>query len=138
MLARREHSRRELLRKLTARGFAAESVTPVLESLVEQHLQSDERYAEDYVRSRIERGFGPLRIVAELGERGVADGIARAVVCASDRAWNERARAACSKRFGDAAPETLRDKSRQLRFLAQRGFSQEQCQRAVERLDMSD
>src|ERR1700722_15578338 len=72
MLARREHSRFELRQKLSQQGFAAEAIDAVLEKLSTENLQSDQRFVENYVRSRSNKHYGPLRIAAELRERGVS------------------------------------------------------------------
>jgi regulatory protein len=77
LLARREHSRAELVRKLAARGAPAELADEVLDSLAARRLQSDERYAESLVTSRIGRGQGPVRIRRELAERGVGAPVER-------------------------------------------------------------
>ena len=77
-MARREHSRLELQRKLKARGHDAAEVSGVLDELAERHLQSDERYVEVYVRSRAARGYGPQRIALELKQRGLAVEVVRA------------------------------------------------------------
>ena len=75
LLARREHSARELVQKLRSRGGTAEVIETVLQRLVDGRLQSDERYTEVYLRQRSSKGYGPQRIVSELRERGVADSL---------------------------------------------------------------
>lgn len=71
LLARREYSRQELAERLAAKGHAAEAIAECLEALAEQGLQSDERFAEGFLRSRILRGQGPLRIRLDLERRGL-------------------------------------------------------------------
>ena len=71
MLARREHSRVELRSKLSARGFAEELIETLLESLQDERAQSDQRFAESLLSSRLRAGYGPLRIRMELKEKGV-------------------------------------------------------------------
>ncbi|MGB8146312.1 MAG: regulatory protein RecX, partial [Chromatiaceae bacterium] len=66
LLAGREHSRRELERKLLARGYEAAILVGVLDALTETGLLSDERMAEAYVAGRLRKGFGPLRLRQEL------------------------------------------------------------------------
>ena len=72
LLARREHSRLELSRKLLKRGFERPVVDQVLAYLTADGSLSEQRFQADYVNARINRGFGPLRISAELRDRGVA------------------------------------------------------------------
>ena len=75
MLARREHSRVELQEKLTKKGFPREQIECALEQLVANNLQSDQRFLEDFIRSRVLKGNGPLRISQELRQRGIEDGL---------------------------------------------------------------
>jgi len=131
LLARREHSRRELGEKLMRRGFHAPLVQGVLDNLEQSNLLSDARFASAYVDSRAARGFGPLRIIAELKQRGI-DGAGREAACdPAAREWRQRARQARRKRFGDTAPEEFTERARQARFLTQRGFSRSQVSAAL-------
>ncbi len=132
LLARREHSVLELRRKLEQRGWRGELLDAVLDSLVEQNLLSDRRFAEVYTRGRIERGYGPLRIRAELRERGIDGGLAEAALAAEAPDWIERARDARLRRFGEALPADYRERARQMRFLQQRGFDSGQIRAAFE------
>src|SRR5690606_8709838 len=68
-LARRDHSRAELARKLAAHGDADE-IDAVIERMGELGLQSDTRYAEAFVRGKAGR-FGASRLRSELARRGV-------------------------------------------------------------------
>src|SRR6056297_671905 len=112
LLARREHSRFELQRKLLRR-YAREVVLPTVDRLAEEGLQSDARFAESYVRQRGERGYGPLRIQRELQERGVEDGAAETALQASGFDWSELARHALEKKFGTLASRvSLPEKAR--------------------------
>jgi len=122
LLARREHTKDELRRKLTRRGHPQACVESVVAALDEASYVSDVRFAEGFVRVRAERGQGPLRIRAELRERGVADALADEVLTETADYWLERARAARRKRFGPAAPVERGEWNRQARFLAQRGY----------------
>jgi regulatory protein len=131
LLARREHSTRELHDKLLARGFEAAVIAEALEHLSREGLLSDERFVESFVHSRINRGSGPLRIQAELRQRGVAEALIREGLDERDPAWLERAEAVRCKKFGPAIPREFRDKARQMRFLQYRGFSSEQVRRVL-------
>ena len=131
LLARREHSVRELRTKLSARGHPAGEIGSALDELAERGLVSDERFAEAFLRSRLERGQGPLKIRAQLRERGVAGALIDAALGAAQIDWNQRAAAARGRRFGAGPPEDRADMARQARFLRGRGFSEGQVARAV-------
>ncbi len=121
LLARREHSASELCHKLTARGIPEDTAEAVLGVLSREGLQSDARFAEGYVRARSEQGYGPVRIRAELRQRGVDEGLID--LDPGDEEWLERAEGARCKRFGSTLPREWTERARQARFLEYRGFA---------------
>ena len=124
-LARREHSLHELQQKLKKR-FADEALIDVqLQRLVEENLQSDERYAHSYVRQRADRGYGPVRIRQEMRERGLDDQRIGRAMSESDVDWFELAEAAYGKKFGLSGVDELKEKARRVRFMEYRGFTRE-------------
>ena len=129
LLARREHSEQELRLKLAARGYLSEPVEKVLADLRSAGLQDDARYAEAYVRSRVAKGYGPLRITRELSERGLAEELVQQVVSAMGLDWEAHISAAREKKFGPQAPMDFKQQARQSRFLQYRGFTSEQIRR---------
>ncbi len=129
LLAAREHSRAELTRKLASRGFDDDLLARVLDELARQGLQSDERYVESYVNERIRKGFGPLRIEAELRERGVDEDLIRRYLDIDDRTWRELMSAAHDRKFGPGPAEGRSDIARRARFLEYRGFTSAQVSR---------
>ncbi len=132
-LARREHARGELARKLDSRhGGSAEEVAQVLDRLAEEGLQSDARFAEAFSRSRYQRGQGPVRIAAELRQRGVADHLVEAGLASVEADWFELARETLIRRFGERPPADKRDKARRMRFLQYRGFDADQIRYALQ------
>jgi regulatory protein len=135
-LARREHSEQELARKLSARGYAEDTVAETLAALVADRLLSNARFAEAFVHSRIQRGSGPMKIRAELRERGIPDELIDNSLEARADSWRELAREVREKRFGRAEPRDFRERSRQMRFLQQRGFSAEQISRVFQDVDV--
>lgn len=133
LLVRREHSRKELTRKLTARGVEAGDAQAAVERMTAEGWQDDARFAELLVRSRANNGYGPLRIRAELGTHGLDRDIVTAAMDAYDGDWTENARDLARRRF----PGRLDDRAIQRKaadFLLRRGFSGDQVRAAV-RLD---
>jgi regulatory protein len=59
LLTGREFSRAELAKKLDNRFDGDSAISAVLDRLQEEGLQSDQRFAEAFLRSRIYRGQGP-------------------------------------------------------------------------------
>lgn len=131
MLSRREYSRAELEQRLGRQEGAAPLLEEVLERLREQGLQSDERFAESLLRSRISRGQGPLRITQELRNKGVDESIREEVLGGCEQDWFELARSVRERRFGLEPPEDAKMQAKQWRFLVYRGFSQDQTRYAL-------
>lgn len=122
LLGQREHSVRELCTKLTARGVDAATAGLVVDDLRGRGLQSDVRFAESFVHSRVSRGHGPMRIRQELSLRGIDDDVADDVLTTSADYWLTLAADVRARKFGDAVPRDSDDWSRQARFLSRRGF----------------
>jgi regulatory protein len=120
MLARREHSRAELLRKLAADG-TREEIQDVLDQLEQSGLLSDARFAESFVSSRAAR-VGNARLRHDLRARGIADEVIAAALPAEADSETERAREVWRRKFA-APPADRADYARQARFLQQRGFA---------------
>ncbi|MCB1917404.1 MAG: recombination regulator RecX [Rhodocyclaceae bacterium] len=121
LLAQRDHSRAELTRKLSSHG-SADEVAEVVARMAALELQSDRRFAEQYVRSRGAR-FGAQRLRRELRQRGIDDELgARAIADALEGDEIDRAQRVWQARFGDA-PHDPKEWARQARFLQYRGFS---------------
>lgn len=132
LLARREHSARELRQKLLERGHPEEPVDGVLTELQRERLLDDARFADALVTSRIGRGQGPLRLLAELSERGVAKAIAEQALAEADCDWGALAAKVRRKRFGVALPDDYRQRTKQAHFLQYRGFTSGQIRRALD------
>jgi len=126
LLARREHSITELKNKLLKANFDIDDIYKVIAKLTKSGLQSDERFAENYLRYRSQRGFGFQKVRLELKERGVADDIISDTLNEADIDWFSLAASARCKRFGEQYPDTLQDRAKQQRFLQYRGFTHEQ------------
>lgn len=131
LLSRREHSADELKRKLKAKGIDLTLIEEIIQELAQENLQSDERFAESYQRSRRGSGYGPVRIQQELKQRGISDEIIAAVVIEDDSTWAESAKQVRDKRFGTSLPGSAADRAKQMRFLQYRGFTHQQLKYAL-------
>jgi len=124
LLARREHSITELVRKLGT-DFDHDDIIIVIDKLTKANLQSDQRFAENYLRYRSQRGFGYQKIRQELKERGVDTELISAALAESDIDWFTLAAGVRCKRFGEQQPADYKDRAKQQRFLQYRGFTHE-------------
>lgn len=132
LLARREHGYVELARKLRQRGADAEKLETELQRLVEDGLQSEQRFLESYIRSRANAGRGPRRIREELLQRGVERNEIEQAMSTAAINWHENMHDLWQRRFAGEVVD-LKDKARQTRFLAQRGYAPEDIRRLLDR-----
>ena len=136
LLSRREHSVVELRRKLAVRGYDGEIQQQVIEKLQSRGLQDDSEFARSFVDSRRGRGFGPIKISAELQQRGIDRETSRELLN-GDAQWLASCQQVAERKFGlarlgvdelddpddDVQPLDQRERLRRSRFLQQRGFA---------------
>lgn len=137
LLARREHGRSELAEKLKARGIAANDIDGVLDRLEAKGLLSETRFVDQLVASRLRRGYGPLRVRADLAAKRIAPAAADAALALGDEEWAIRAERARRRQFGATMPQTRAVRARQARFLQSRGYTAGQIGRVL-RGDVED
>src|SRR6056297_199846 len=131
LLARREHSLGELRRKLGRRFPDTGQVEEQLQRLVQDRLQSDERFAESFLRQRIERGHGPLRIREEMRQRAVDDETIQQAFSQTEVDWQEMAQAVLERKFGSDPSPDFHGRARRARFLQYRGFRPEHFRQLI-------
>ncbi|MFT4907963.1 MAG: regulatory protein [Oleispira sp.] len=131
LLSRREYSRHELYQKLIARTSSETYLLQLLDQLIESGYQSDQRFTESFLRSRINRGLGLMRIERELKEKGIAQDLIEQSVQA-DIDWFELAYDCGLRKFNSLDLNDYKEKQKAFRYLAYRGFSMEQIQFAIE------
>ena len=120
-LSRREHSVVELERKLRRKGHDADIVSRVFEYLALHDLQSNQRFVEVYIRSRINRGYGPVKIRQELSQRGISETDLEDQLTEPGEFWMDIAEGVVAKKYG-RTPEDRGEWNACARFLARRGF----------------
>lgn len=125
-LARREHSRAELARKLAPHAESPAALEALLGELETRKQLSDERYAEERARS-LARKYGPAKIRHELQSKGVAEEIVGRI---SSEGEMERARAVLSRKYRQPAA-TREERAKRARFLQGRGFSMDVITRLI-------
>lgn len=117
-LARREHSRAELARKLAPRAESPEALDALLDALADKKQLSDERYAEARAH-QLARKYGAARIRRELRSKGIDQPTADRVASGGEL---ERARAILARKYHTRVDSPL-ERARRMRFLQSRGFS---------------
>lgn len=138
LLARREHSSWELRYKLDQRQFPSHYIDAVVRRLKQEKYLSDTRFAEVFARSRVERGWGPLKIRAALGDRRVAGELVEQALSGLEVEWSSMALEVYRRKFGGKPVRDYRDRSRRLAFLQRRGFEARHSFGALEMAESGD
>ncbi|GAA0695524.1 recombination regulator RecX [Marinobacterium maritimum] len=131
LLARREYSRAELVRKLGPRVEAETMLASVLNQLEQDGYQSDQRFAEVFARSRLGSGYGQMRIRQELQRKGIARERIEQVLLEQETDSRQLALECHQRRFGETSPADQKEYARRMRFLVNRGFSFEDARYAI-------
>lgn len=129
LLAAREHSRAELERKLQAYENTPGELATALDALQARGFINDARVVQSVVHRRAER-LGTQRVRSELQAKGLAPELVAQAVDELRSTEAERAREVWRRKFGQPASDP-RERARQMRFLAARGFSGEVIRRVV-------
>jgi regulatory protein len=123
LLARREHSQKELLNKLALRGFDRDDALPVIDELAQQGWQDDLRYAESYARFRIQKGYGPIRVSYELLQNGITAFDLEDIVKKEAGSWMALLEQVYRKKYSHDTVLDRNEWAKRSRFLLHRGFS---------------
>jgi regulatory protein len=132
-LSRREYGIEELRQRLLQRGADSEFINRVISGLVDENLVSDQRFTEMYVRTRMRRLFGPMKIRAELRSRGITDLLIDEVMPSEQQDWFDSALQWVKKRCQGELDYAGRAKI--YRSLMNRGFTHEQANVALDNLN---
>lgn len=136
LLAQREHSRLELQRKLVAHVQEGEDLPAILDELEKRGFINEQRVVASVIHSKASR-FGTARLVQELRSKGLDDEAVREAGEQLRDTELQRATDLWRKRFG-TPPADLKEKAKQLRFMASRGFSSAVASRVLREAPYSD
>jgi len=131
LLARRDFASRELSERLIKHGCEEAMAARVVAELLGQGVLDDARYAQNFVTYHAGRGQGPVRIAAELRQRGIAPELIEAAL-AGGPDWRALARKVRRAKFGLQPPGSWAERARQARFLQYRGFSSDHIRAATD------
>lgn len=131
-LARREYSELGLRNKLLERGNSIEDITSVLAKLIREGLLSDRRFAENYIRAKTQRGYGPIYISSGLNDQGIDQELIKTSLAEMEISWSQLAQRVREKKFGAEIPKDYFSRIKQAHFLKYRGFTYQQIKTALE------
>lgn len=135
LLASRSYSTRRLRSKLREKGYVTEQIDEAIAKLTERKLLDDRRFAEGFVRTRVEsHPRGRTALVRDLVTRGVSGSVANQAVNEQLSAEQELDLAKDlirrkSRQYDSLEPETRR--RRLVALLARRGFRPDTIHQAL-------
>jgi regulatory protein len=132
LLAMREHSEYNLLKKLLDKGFDVGLCEQQIEQFKKKNIQSDSRFADSLIRGRARKGQGEVRIRAELNEHKISADTYLPIFAELEIDWFELAQRVLAKKYKTPALDDWKEKQKRQRFLQYRGFSMEQIKFAME------
>jgi regulatory protein len=110
-------------------------VGQVIQNLIDDGLQSDDRFAAAFTRMRLNQGKGSLKVKLELKQKGISSRLIDTYVNAENDQWQQALESLIQRRFAGHLSTDLREKARQLRFLQSRGFTLEQIRRVASHVE---
>lgn len=135
LLARREYSAEELRQKLSLKSSDSDVINQVIQRLIEDGLQSDERFTQAFTSMRLRQGKGSAVVGFELKQRGISPQLIDDYVNGSDSQWQDALSQLINRRFAGKIAHDPREKAKQLRFLQSRGFTQDQIRQVISELN---
>ena len=123
-LAMREHSRKELHQKLQKKEYVeGVDIDQLLNELEKSNYLCEERFTESFIRYRVSRGQGSMKISSELNNRGITTLMISRALAVAEVDWFKIAKDQLEKKFGKSKSADYKEKAKRMRFLSMRGFT---------------
>ena len=131
-LSIREHSKLELHNKLSQKGHDLNDIRDCIDEFSSKDVQSDIRFTEEFIRSKIKKNKGPRLISSELVSRGISDSIINKKISEiTHQEWCKVAFLALSKKLNGSSV-SIEDKDKIYSFLISRGFDHKMIKYAID------
>lgn len=127
LLARREYSLQQLQQRLHSKTEDDQLVQQVISWCLSEQYQSEKRFVDMLIRSRLGKGYGPLYIYQECRQHGVPAELVEQQLTAEAPDWCAIARQLYEKKYANSEIDSAREKAKRLRYMQQRGFTFEHC-----------
>ena len=131
-LSIREHSKLELQNKLSQKGHDLSDIRECINEFSSKDVQSDIRFTEEFIRSKLKKNKGPRLISSELVARGISDStINKKISEISYHEWCKAAFHALNKKLNGSSV-SIEDKDKIYSFLISRGFEHKMIKYAID------
>ncbi len=130
MLSRRDYTVHQVKSKLQSKDFTSEEIEQLIKLAIEHGWLNEQRFIENYIHYRSQRGIGPKRIQFELAQKGI--NLSQLKEISNDQ-WRTNLKIVLQKKYGSTQlARDAKERAKQLRFLYGRGFTYEQIQSVLE------
>jgi len=139
LLAQRNHSSVELKQKLSLfyfKKYADEltidnndinsQINTIIQYCISHHWIDDIHYIEQYIDMRSRKGYGPIRVMGELKQRGLDLILIHNVFNKKNIDWCEIGLKQAQKKFQQFDKKNFQQKVKLFQFLTSRGFQQDE------------
>lgn len=130
LLSRREYSKYELLQKLSSR-YSEEVTEAIIEYLIDNNYQNDQRFTEMMIRYYSNKGYGLKKIIFELANKGIKEDAVNTVIDDLSISWISIAKSLIAKKYRNCNICDYQEKKKILSYLVRRGFSISQAIEAL-------
>lgn len=134
-MGRQEYYEHKFRQKLKQNEATDEQIELIVEEFCQNNWLSEQRYCDYFVRSRINKGQGKMRIRADARQKRLDEDCLNQSLGENEVDWFELACATYDKRFGDKPIADMKDKAKRLRFMQYRGFSMDEVNHAMAQND---
>ncbi|OGT34931.1 MAG: hypothetical protein A3F11_06160 [Gammaproteobacteria bacterium RIFCSPHIGHO2_12_FULL_37_14] len=135
LLTGRDYSRNEIVRKLKSKGYPLEEIETLLIEFTQNNLIDDPRFTENYIHKQRNKGYGPRRIHLQLQALGLSAELIAEKLEINDNVWLAEIRKVWQKHFKGKQADNFKDHAKQMRFLLYRGFTTEQIESVLDKLN---
>lgn len=132
LLARREHSVKELMTKLAGRCADEDMLDNVIFSLQESGYVSDQRFVESFLRQRVNQGYGPKKIQFDMRDKGISADMLDLAMQEQEIDWFALALDVYRRKFRSEESFDAKGYAKRMRYMMQRGFDAEQTRYAID------
>jgi len=131
-LSIREHSKLELINKLSKKGFVIDEINTTIDEFSLKNIQSDARFTEEFLRSCLKKNKGPRLISSELINRGISKSLVTSKIAVVPvDTWKNHAHIALTKKLKNTNL-TIGDEDKIYSFLIGRGFDHKMIKYAID------
>ncbi|MFT4929542.1 MAG: regulatory protein [Phenylobacterium sp.] len=137
-LGRQEYHLAKFRQKLKDKEASEEDIERIVSEFTECDWLSEQRYCEYFVRSRITKGQGKIRIRADGQQKRLDKDCLHQALDEAEVDWFEQALATYERKYGDKPIADAKEKAKRMRFMQYRGFNMDQTLYAMADPDEQD